>query len=109
MSYRKNWLNHFFAVLYGKGLSKELAQDFWSSENLWCAKELVRWRWVKLLWVYWLSSLAQLVLPLVVIGLAYKVFSSAALILGIGFGLVASVFCAFFAATIDFFVLSRKK
>lgn len=62
MTYRRNWLRHFFASINGEGGSNTLARDFWN-EDLWEPNRRVNWRWLKLVWVYSMSVLTQLTLP----------------------------------------------
>ena len=64
LSYRQNWLRPFFAPLSGRGFSAFLARDFWPSENLWSPTTAVNRRWLKLLFVYSASAVAQLFVPL---------------------------------------------
>ena len=76
MAYRDNWLRHLLAPMTGEGLSNTLARDFWSHEDLWSAAHVVRYRWVKLVWVYGVSAVAQMTLPLLVAVAIINVFKS---------------------------------
>jgi len=71
MSYKKNWLRHFFAGLAADG-SKELDRDFWSNEDIWNPFTSVRYRWLKLIWVCFASTVTQIVFP----GLVMLILSS---------------------------------
>lgn len=65
MAYRENWLRHLFAFLTGEGWSNSLARDFWyAEEDLWEPDKPITWRWLKLSWVYSVSAIAQITLPL---------------------------------------------
>ena len=67
MSYKQNWLRHFVAPFSGEGFSQLLARDFWPHEDLWSATAAVNRRWLKLVFAYAASAVAQLFLPLFVI------------------------------------------
>jgi hypothetical protein len=58
MAYRDNWLRHLLAPLTGEGFSNALARDF-ASGNLWDPAERISWRWLKLVWAYSVSVVAQ--------------------------------------------------
>ncbi|SRR6266508_901009 len=75
IGYKNNWRLHFFALLNGKGFSEELARDLWTNrEDLWESAAQVSYRWPKLLLVYLLSVLTQMLLPgFVVCGLIIAV------------------------------------
>ncbi len=69
MAYRDNWLTHMLATVNGKGFDDYLARDFWTpSEDLWNHRIDVRRRWLKLWFVYVMSGLAQVSLPLFILG-----------------------------------------
>ena len=74
LSYRQNWLRHFLAPLSGRGFSAFLARDFWPSENLWSPTTAVNRRWLKLLFVYSASAVAQLFLPLLATAIFINLF-----------------------------------
>jgi len=57
------------ATVNGKGFDDYLARDFWTpSEDLWNHRIDVRRRWLKLWFVYVMSGLAQVSLPLFILG-----------------------------------------
>jgi len=69
MAYRDNWLKHLLATVNGKGFDVSLARDFWtSSEDLWDHRTEVPYRWLKLVFVYTMSGLAQVSVPLLLFG-----------------------------------------
>lgn len=110
MAYRDNWLRHFFACLTGEGGSKVLARDF-CSEDLWEPNKLVRWRWLKLVWVYSLSVLTQITLLLLVLAAVISLFRPVPLrwwLIGVGgVSAVSWVFAVLFA-TAEWIDLRRK-
>ena len=61
MAYKDNWMNHLLAPFTGEGASNKLAQDFWA-ENLFNRQKLVKFHWLKLVWVYMVSVVAQVTL-----------------------------------------------
>lgn len=73
MAYRDNWLRHLMAPFTGEGLSNALARDFWrADEDLWSVEHDVRWRWLKLIWVYSASVVSQ---GTFVLGIAFAVIN----------------------------------
>lgn len=69
----------------GKGYSKQLARDFWRiDEDLWDPEQEIRWRWIKFVWVYTSSLLAQVVSPIAIVGCVLN-------LIGIEFGWVYSL------------------
>lgn len=76
MAYKNNWLRHLFAFATGEGYSDELARDF-CHEDLWEPSKPVRWRWLKLVWVYSVSVLAQVTLTGLVVGVLVSLFKPA--------------------------------
>jgi hypothetical protein len=105
MSYRDNWLKHMFAAVSGNGcFSDELARDFWFSkkEDPWNLTQDVARRWWKLLFAYSASAIAQISLPLALLGMIIiplKHHEWKWLFIGIGFGTVMGVVAASLAAT----------
>lgn len=61
MAFKDNWPLHLTAALSADGFSHKLAQDFWA-EDLFNSKAMVRYHWLKLVWVFCVSVLAQLTL-----------------------------------------------
>lgn len=66
MAFKDNWPVHLTAALTGDGFSNKLAQDFWS-EDLFNPGVMVRCHWLKLVWVFCVSGLAQVTLPSVIV------------------------------------------
>jgi hypothetical protein len=102
MAYKDNWLRHLFAFATGEGYSDKLARDFWD-EDLWGPNKPIRWRWLKLVWVYSVSVLAQVTLPLLVGYTVINLFKAIPFrwwMIGVG-GVSAGglVFAILFAAT----------
>ena len=62
MAYKDNWMQHLMASFTGEGGSNKLAQDFWS-ESLFNPKILVKYHWLKLVWVYCISGITQVTMP----------------------------------------------
>ena len=63
------------APLMGEGLSDALARDFWRvDEDLWSAERPVRFRWLKLVWVYMASVVAQCTFALLLIMFVISLF-----------------------------------
>jgi hypothetical protein len=61
MAFKDNWPNQLTAVFSADGFSHKLAQDFWC-EELFNPECMVRFHWLKLLWVFCVSALVQLTL-----------------------------------------------
>lgn len=96
-------VNHVFAVPNGRGFDDALARDFWrSTEDLW-SEASVPWRWLKLFFVYFASGVAQIVVPIALVGLTMIGIRGRAwmfgLVLGIAIGAAASVLGALIGAT----------
>lgn len=102
MSYRENWPKHLLAPLTGSGFSNALARDFWTvRENLWNPDQVVAKRWLKFLWVYAMSAIAQITIPGVIVAAIVNVFKEVPLRWwficiggGSAFGLVLAVLIA---------------
>ena len=70
MSYRDNFWRHMKAGIPVAGFDDRLARDFWTgSEDLWDPTSRIRNRWLKLCFVYFVCVLAQITLPLSLVGL----------------------------------------
>jgi hypothetical protein len=64
MAYRQNWVRHLLAPLAGECWNKELARDFcWIDEDLWEATKSIKWRLLKLTWVYSVCVVTQITMP----------------------------------------------
>jgi hypothetical protein len=113
MAYRDNWLRHLIAPLTGEGLSDTLARDFWHvDEDLWSIEHDVRWRWLKLVWVYSASVVAQLTFASVIgylaIGLV-KPIDSATWWVGVGGVTAALMLFAVLVASFVWIDVSRRR
>lgn len=71
------FFDHLLANLFGNGYHNTLAQDFWA-EPLFHPATVVRFHWVKLVWVYWMSTLTQVTVPLALVGAAIALFTDRA-------------------------------
>jgi hypothetical protein len=115
MAYKDNWLRHLFAPMTGEGFSNALAHDFWPREDLWSAEQTVRYRWVKLVWVYSASAMTQVVfLGLIATAIVswFKDLPSGWLVIGVGGGTgLAMILAVLFATTswIDVYRRSRSR
>lgn len=106
-TFQDRWHTHVFALLSGEAGSNHLAQDYWPIEDLWSLQEPVRFRWLKLFWVYSASVFVQMVLPAllsVAIVLLFKTdVHHAWWIVVLGIGLVAALaYGAIFSTTTCF-------
>ena len=75
MAFKNNWPLHITASLNGEMFSDELAQDFWA-EDLFNPNSMVRWHWLKLVWVYCVSALFQLTLFLLIFVMPIALYRS---------------------------------
>ncbi|WP_131728456.1 hypothetical protein [Achromobacter xylosoxidans] len=75
MAFKDNWPLHLTAVFAGDGLDDKLAQDFWS-EELFNYKSMVRHHWLKLVWVYCVSALVQITLPVSVVTIPIALYKN---------------------------------
>lgn len=66
MAFKDNWPLHLTIALTGDWLDDKLAQDFWPAE-LFNYKSMVRYHLLKLVWVYSVSVLVQITLPVSVV------------------------------------------
>jgi hypothetical protein len=73
MAFKDTWAIHLTAGFSGNGLNNKLAQDFWS-EDLFNPKAMVPCHWLKLVWVYGVSGMAQVTLIAILIGLASTLY-----------------------------------
>lgn len=99
MSYWDRWGCHAIAPFTGEGFSDKLARDFWlAGENLWSPEDKISWRWLKLLWVYSASAVAQICVPgcLVLMGLEALSISK----VSFGYGLIGGAAIGFFFAVL---------
>jgi hypothetical protein len=76
MAYKDSWLRHLFAPMTGEGLTNALARNFWSREDLWSSEKAARYRWVELVLDYAVSTVAQMMLLLLVAVAMINVFKS---------------------------------
>lgn len=80
--------SHILAVPNGRGFDDALARDFWhSSEDLW-GEASVPWRWLKLWFAYFASGIAQIVVPITLVGLVVIGIRGQAWIIGLVIGVV---------------------
>jgi hypothetical protein len=68
-----NWFYHLIAGLTGNGFSKGLAQDFWAEPLF--ELPMVRHHFWKLLWVFSMSSILQMVLPAALIATVLALYT----------------------------------
>lgn len=112
MAYRDNWLRHLLAPFTGEGLSNFLARDFWSrQEDLWEPAAPVRWRWVKLVWVYAASVFAQFTFAIIIAGTVIEFFKDVPAYLWwivVGGGTAAMLLFAILVATATYVDIRRK-
>lgn len=112
MAYCENWLNHLAAPLTGEGLSKRLASDFWPSEDLWNSNMAITRRWLKLIWVYSASVVAQLTLSSLIavalIDLLYRDVPYIWWLITIGGGTTIMLLLAVIIATATYVSVVRK-
>ena len=111
MAYRDNWLRHLMAPFTGEGGSNALARDFWrADEDLWTVEHDVRWRWLKLVWVYSASVVSQVtfvgVIAFAIIGL-FKLVSLPTWWIGVGGVTAAGLLFAVVIATASWFDIWR--
>lgn len=90
MAFKDNWPLHLTAALTGDGASDQLAQDFWS-EELFNYKSMVRFHLLKLVWVYFLCTLAQIALPVLIFSIPVTLYQNGGsdwtwALIGVGFG-----------------------
>jgi hypothetical protein len=64
-----NWFYHLIAGITGNGFSQGLAQDFWAEPLF--EPPMVRHHFWKLLWVFSMSSILQMVLPAALIAAVF--------------------------------------
>jgi hypothetical protein len=103
--------DHFFSGLTGNAFSRKLGRDLWRSEDLWSATPPVKNRWLKLVWVYLLCTLYQLVLPAACLGLIYGLIKGGIferVLLAAGFATVCGVVITLASSTFECFVMSRE-
>jgi hypothetical protein len=70
----KNWFYHLIAGLTGNGFSQGLAQDFWAEPLF--ELPMVRHHFWKLLWVFSMSSILQMVLPAALIATVFALYTT---------------------------------
>lgn len=71
-------LAHLLAVFMGMGLDAELAKDYWTGQvEPWNARHDVRHRFVKLAYLYLISSAVQIGIPMFILALAFDLYRAA--------------------------------
>lgn len=111
MRFVENWPGHLAAPFTGNGWSIELARDFWPSEDLWSAEQPVKRRWLKLCYVYLLSTLSQVTFALVVatalIDLFYRPVPLKWWLIGVGGPTLFGFFLSIVFATFNYASVTR--
>ncbi|WZB75872.1 hypothetical protein WJ972_07300 [Achromobacter insuavis] len=112
MAFKDNWPLHLTAALTGDGASYQLAQDFWS-EELFNYRSIVRFHFMKLVWVYFLCSLTQIALPLLIFSIPVTLYQNGGsdwtwALIGVGFGTVVTWPFFVIFAFLEWVALKRK-
>lgn len=112
MSYFANWPKHLLAPITSACFSDALARDFWTSgEDLWDHKIPIKKRWLKFLWVYSMSAIAQITLPSIVavaIVAMFKYVPIAWWVISIGSGTAFGLLLAVVFSTSAYFDVDRR-
>lgn len=109
MAYSENWFRHLTAGFTGEGLSQELARDFWPEEDLWDISQPIRFLWLKLLWVYVMSIVTQVIVFAILLGAAMEPFRPGAFVWATVGGIAIGTPIGIFASIVNYISLMSKK
>lgn len=109
-SHRRPLWHHLFFSFMGRGLDPEFAQDFWFwTGKPWEDDKSVKYRFLKILYIFIISALLQSIIPLAFIfGLGFLIWRWSGFLYS-WMALSGLVVCgAVFIATIEWWKIRRK-